>query len=193
MPDCWNNLKINDNHGLLTLRLQHYNCQHSLQVPHVNLQKCQHKRAVQPASQKQRFKYHRKCKFEVLSGLCSDCPTVKWHLTFIGPCIVIIILTYIQQDATLHSLFYLKNALHVSGGTTTHHQERKQLYLQHVVFLVCSSPLCWRYNCQYTYVKNRRNTAVIMSANKLRLLYCCYKATTCFDPVNRAIFRSSTM
>ena len=27
----------------------------------------------------------------------------------------------IQQDATLHSLFYLKTALYVSGGTTTHH------------------------------------------------------------------------
>jgi len=34
---------------------------------------------------------------------------------------------YIQQDATLHSLFYLKTALHVSGGTSTHHQERIQL------------------------------------------------------------------
>jgi len=42
--------------------------------------------------------------------------------------------TYIQQDATLHSLFYLETALHVSGGTSTHHQERKQLYLQHLVF-----------------------------------------------------------
>jgi hypothetical protein len=42
---------------------------------------------------------------------------------------------YIQQDATLHSLFYLENALHVSGGTITHHQERKQLYLQHLVFV----------------------------------------------------------
>jgi len=41
------------------------------------------------------------------------------------------ILIYVQQDATLHSLFYLETALHVSGGTTTHHQERKQLYLQH--------------------------------------------------------------
>ena len=40
---------------------------------------------------------------------------------------------YIQQDATLHSLFYLETALHVSGGTITHHQERKQLYLQHLV------------------------------------------------------------
>jgi len=45
------------------------------------------------------------------------------------------ILIYIQQDATLHSLFYLETALHVSGGTTTHHQERKQLYLQHLVFV----------------------------------------------------------
>jgi hypothetical protein len=42
---------------------------------------------------------------------------------------------YIQQDATLHSLFYLETAFHVSGGTITHHQERKQLYLQHLVFV----------------------------------------------------------
>jgi len=41
---------------------------------------------------------------------------------------------YIQQDATLHRLFYLETALHVSGDTTTHHQKRKQLYLQHLVF-----------------------------------------------------------
>jgi hypothetical protein len=30
---------------------------------------------------------------------------------------------------------YLETALHVSGGTFTHHQERKQLYLQHLVFV----------------------------------------------------------
>jgi len=45
------------------------------------------------------------------------------------------ILIYIQQDATLHSLFYLETALHVSGGTTTRYQERKQLYLQHLEFV----------------------------------------------------------
>ena len=45
------------------------------------------------------------------------------------------ILIYIKQDATLHSLFYLETALHVSGGTITHHQERKQLYLHHLVFV----------------------------------------------------------
>ena len=45
------------------------------------------------------------------------------------------ILIYIQQDATLHSLFYLETALHVSGSTPTHNQERKQLYLQHLIFV----------------------------------------------------------
>jgi hypothetical protein len=45
------------------------------------------------------------------------------------------ILIYIQQDATLHGLFYLETALHVSGGTSTHRQGRKQLYLQHLVFV----------------------------------------------------------
>ena len=40
-----------------------------------------------------------------------------------------------QQDATLHSLFYLESALHVSVGTITHHHQRKQLYLQHLVFV----------------------------------------------------------
>jgi hypothetical protein len=42
---------------------------------------------------------------------------------------------YIQQAATLHSLFYLETVLHVSGGTIAHHQEHKQLYLQHLVFV----------------------------------------------------------
>ena len=45
------------------------------------------------------------------------------------------ILIYTQQDATLHSLFYPQTALHASGGTSTHHQERTQLYLQHLVFV----------------------------------------------------------
>jgi hypothetical protein len=31
--------------------------------------------------------------------------------------------------------FIWKTALHVSSGTTTHHQERKQLYLQRLVFV----------------------------------------------------------
>jgi len=31
--------------------------------------------------------------------------------------------------------FYLETALHVLGGTSTYHQERIQLYLQHLVFV----------------------------------------------------------
>jgi len=42
---------------------------------------------------------------------------------------------YIKQDTTLHSLFYLETALHVSGGTSIHHQERIQMYPQHLVFV----------------------------------------------------------
>jgi hypothetical protein len=45
------------------------------------------------------------------------------------------ILIYIQQDTTLHSLFYLETALPGLGGITTNHQEGKQLYLQHLVFV----------------------------------------------------------
>jgi hypothetical protein len=49
--------------------------------------------------------------------------------------IYIYIYIYIQQDATLHSLFSLETVLHVSCGTSTHHQERIQLYLQQLVFV----------------------------------------------------------
>ena len=31
------------------------------------------------------------------------------------------VLMYIQQDVTLRSLCYLETALHISGGTSTHH------------------------------------------------------------------------
>jgi hypothetical protein len=30
---------------------------------------------------------------------------------------------------------YLETPLHVSGGTSTYHQERIQMYLQHLVFV----------------------------------------------------------
>ena len=35
--------------------------------------------------------------------------------------VITYILIYIQQDATLHSSFYLETALHVLGGTITHY------------------------------------------------------------------------
>jgi len=52
-----------------------------------------------------------------------------------GPCIVNTF-QYISNKMQLYTVYlYLKTALHVSGGTSTHHQERKQLYLQHLVFV----------------------------------------------------------
>jgi len=48
---------------------------------------------------------------------------------------LISILIHIQQFPTLHRLFYLETALHVSGGATTHHQELQRMYLQHLVFV----------------------------------------------------------
>src|SRR5215813_7406632 len=52
-------------------------------------------------------------------------------LTFMGKCIV-----SISNKMQRHTVYlYLETALHVSAGTSTHHQERIQLYLQHLVFV----------------------------------------------------------
>ena len=63
---------------------------------------------------------------------------------FMGPCIVSI-LQYISKKMQGYTVYlYLETALHVSGGTSAHHQERKQLYLQHLVFvtpLLLSAPI----------------------------------------------------
>jgi len=51
-----------------------------------------------------------------------------------SPCIVSIF-QYISNKMQCYAVYlYLETALHVSGGTSTHHQERIQLYLQHLVF-----------------------------------------------------------
>jgi hypothetical protein len=56
-------------------------------------------------------------------------------LTFMGPCIVSIF-KYICNKMQRYTVYlYLETALHVSGGTSTHHQDRIQLYLQHLVFV----------------------------------------------------------
>jgi hypothetical protein len=43
--------------------------------------------------------------------------------------------TYIQKMQRYTVYLYLETVLHVSSGTSTHHQERIQLYLQHLVFV----------------------------------------------------------
>ena len=59
-------------------------------------------------------------------------------LTFMDPCFVSIF-QYISNKMERYTAYlYLETALHVSGGTSTYHQERIQLYLQH---LVCVTPL----------------------------------------------------
>jgi hypothetical protein len=88
------------------------------------------------------------------------------------------ILIYIQQDATLHSLFYLETALHVSGGTTTHHEERKQLYLQHLVFvrpLLLFAAIVEEFERHPQHTQTRSNSPTIAadSSNGMTNTRCC--------------------
>jgi hypothetical protein len=56
---------------------------------------------------------------------------------FMGLCIVSIFqYTCIPNKMQCYTVYlYLETALHVSGGISTHHQERIQLYLKHLVFV----------------------------------------------------------
>jgi hypothetical protein len=50
--------------------------------------------------------------------------------------VFIIIFQYIYDKMQRYTLYlYLETALHVSGGTSTHHQKRIQLYLQNLIFV----------------------------------------------------------
>jgi hypothetical protein len=52
-----------------------------------------------------------------------------------GTCIVSVF-QYISNKMQCYIVYlYLETALHVSGGTSTHYQERIQLYLEHLVFV----------------------------------------------------------
>jgi len=52
-----------------------------------------------------------------------------------GLCIVNMF-QYIFNKMQRYTVYlYLETALHLSDGTTIHHQERRQLYLQHLVFV----------------------------------------------------------
>jgi hypothetical protein len=49
---------------------------------------------------------------------------------------LLIAFQYISNKIQRYTIYlYLETALHVSGGTSTHHQERIQLYLQRLVFV----------------------------------------------------------
>jgi hypothetical protein len=49
---------------------------------------------------------------------------------------IVSIFQYISNKMQSYTVYlYPETALHVSGGTSTHHQERIHLYLQHLVFV----------------------------------------------------------
>jgi len=52
-----------------------------------------------------------------------------------GPCIVSIFQCISKKMQGYTFYLYLETALHVSGGTSNHHQELIQLYLEHLVFI----------------------------------------------------------
>jgi hypothetical protein len=60
------------------------------------------------------------------------------YLTFMSHCIVKIF-QYISNKVQRFTVyFYLEAALHVSGGTSTHHKERIQVYLQNLAYNLCT-------------------------------------------------------
>jgi hypothetical protein len=62
---------------------------------------------------------------------------------------------------------YLETAVHVSGGTSTHHQESIQLYLQHLVFVTTVTAIC-RYRGR---VGTGLSVLWVAYANLLRLIF----------------------
>jgi hypothetical protein len=75
-----------------------------------------------------------------------------------GPCFVSI--SNKMQRYTVY--LYLETALHISGGISTHHQERMQLYLQHLVFvtpLLLSAAISWNwFECAVGGIRHPQHT-----------------------------------
>jgi hypothetical protein len=87
-------------------------------------------------------------------------------LTFMDTCIVSIF-QYISNKMQRYTVYlYLETALHISGGisggTSTHHEERIHLYLQHLVFvtpLLLSAAISWnRFECAVGGVRHPQHT-----------------------------------
>jgi hypothetical protein len=61
---------------------------------------------------------------------------VEWSVFTQNDATCLSIFQYISNKMQHYTVYFIwRTALHVSGGTTTHHQESKQLYLQHLVFV----------------------------------------------------------
>jgi hypothetical protein len=106
-------------------------------------------------------------------------------LTFMGPCIVSIF-QYISNKMQRYTVYlYLETALHVSGCISIHHQERIQLYLQHLVLvtpLLLSAAVSWiRFECavgglrhpQHTQTGSNSSTITADSSNGVTNTRCC--------------------
>jgi hypothetical protein len=67
---------------------------------------------------------------------------------------------------------YPETALHVSGGTSTHYQERIQLYVQHLVFVThryCYLPISWKswnwFECAVGGVRHPQHTQTVSNSS----------------------------
>jgi hypothetical protein len=85
------------------------------------------------------------------------------YLTFMGPCIVSIFQCISNKVQRYTVYLYLETPLHVSDGTSTHHQERKQLYLQHLAFV----------HQQHTQTGSNSSTITADSSNGVTNTRCC--------------------
>jgi hypothetical protein len=86
-------------------------------------------------------------------------------LTFMGACIVSIF-QYISNKILRYTVcLYLETALHVSCGTSTHHQERIQLYLQQLV--------CWYATHSTLNTSSNSSTIAADSSNGVTNTRCC--------------------
>jgi hypothetical protein len=77
-----------------------------------------------------------------VSDFCSTCiikseTNVEQCLTFMGLCIANIrVFQYTSNKMQIYTVYlYLETAVRVLGVTSTHHQQRKQLYLQRLAFV----------------------------------------------------------
>ena len=109
-----------------------------------------------------------------LNPICHSL-TLLGDLTFMVTCIVSIF-QYIFNKMQRYTVYlYLETALHVSGGTSTHHQERIQLYLQHLVFVtpLLLSAVGGIRHPQQTQTGSNSSTIAADSSNDVTNTRCC--------------------
>ena len=86
-----------------------------------------------------------------------------------------IVFQYISNKMQLYTVYlYLQTALHVSGVTSTHHQERIQLYLQHLLFVTpLLLPAAIVRHPQHTQTSSNSSTIAAVSSNGATYTRCC--------------------